>query len=332
MLLRMTSNASASQALPANSGTPDNVPKDVTLCRTSPMLHRVPPLVIVLLPQMVFTLNVLLFVTAMIESMTFIPFEVYIWPSLALHLVAFGVLGGKAFRTYFRSTSLAPVSKKPDPDSRVNIALYADQRRQLLPLRDESFEPMMFRVLRSSLPMTSRKGGSKVSKSADVSSILSCVNPLWLLLLMAWGVPMSFMTPGWMQTLAILALGGASLALLLHPRTYLRVVPGRVDIMRVPTLGWGVGPRPSVESIDLRGSRVLMDLRSAQLILDPVYDPPPGPLATDAQRDEHRARAARQRLFHFGTAQNRETAMIAIARAAVSTAEPGDLPNDKLAG
>lgn len=317
----------------AGPGTSQDVPEGVALCRTSPILPDVPPSVVAFIPQAMIMLAILgMFGWLALEQFVLVPIEVRV---AVLTLAAIGVLwllGREVVRAYQRGISIAPVPHKPDAAARINIALYADQLPKLLPLReDEVFEPEVFWTFRPSVPSTPWKQEAPAPGDAERSTFWSRANPWWVLVLVAWITTMQFVPSGWVQNTVVLAAGVVVLAVLFRRPTHLRVVPGRVDIMRQPTLGlsWGLGLRPSVESIDLRGSRVLVDLRSGQVILDPVYDPFPGPLATDAQRDEHQARMARQRLLNFGMTIHREAAMLAIARAAASSAEPPPLPEDR---
>ncbi|TVQ63390.1 MAG: hypothetical protein EA378_02035 [Phycisphaerales bacterium] len=305
----------------------------MALCRTSPIIPDVPPTLIAMLPHAVFMLGIFaMFGWLALDQFVLVPLAAR---AAVLTVVVIGVLWllwRQAARAYRRGVSVAPVPHKPDPTARVNIALYADQLNRLLPLRDEVFEPEVFWRLGVPVSGVPEDAGSDdagaSSRSAQAARFGTVLQVLWVAACVA---VMIFLPSGWVQTAVLVGGAGIVLAVRYRRPTYLRVVPGRLDIMRQPTLGlgWGLGLRPTIESIDLRTPRVLVDLRSAQVLLHPVYDRHPGPLATDAQREAYRVRAARQRILNLGTTPSREAAMLAIARAAASSAEPPPLPEDR---
>lgn len=94
--------------------------------------------------------------------------------------------------------------------------------------------------------------------------------------------------------------------------TSIRIVPGRIDIMR----GWFFqSSRPVVRSIPLRDRRVVMDLRSGIVF------------ATDSITN-YQADAT----VAFGTPRHRARIAHAVLRAAISTAQPPPLPDDAPVG
>lgn len=94
--------------------------------------------------------------------------------------------------------------------------------------------------------------------------------------------------------------------------TSIRVVPGRIDVMR----GWFFSPhRPIVRSLDLRGRRVIVDVNSGFVFVT-------GP--AQAQQEDS--------ALIYGPAKMRARLARAILRAAVSSATPAPLPDNAAIG
>lgn len=94
--------------------------------------------------------------------------------------------------------------------------------------------------------------------------------------------------------------------------TSIRIVPGRIDVLR----GWFYSAdRPVIQTFDLRRTRVVVDMRSGILFML-------GP-AKDLQADA---------MVAFGSTRMKARITHAILRAAVSTAEPPPLPDAQPAG
>lgn len=104
---------------------------------------------------------------------------------------------------------------------------------------------------------------------------------------------------------------GAFMVAAVRP-TSVRIVPGRIDIMR----GWFFQTsRPVVRSIPLRDRRVVMDLRSGIVF------------ATDPKTNDQADAAVA-----FGTPRHKARIAHAVLRAAISTAVPPPLPDDAPVG
>lgn len=93
-------------------------------------------------------------------------------------------------------------------------------------------------------------------------------------------------------------------------RRYVRLTPGRYELLSFPALGSG---RPVIERIDLRGRRVMVDLRRWTIL---IIERPGG----------------RPRCVEFTDAESRDALAHAVLRAAASTANVPDLPDDALIG
>lgn len=106
----------------------------------------------------------------------------------------------------------------------------------------------------------------------------------------------------------MLAIGSGLLAGGIIFPTYLRVIPGRLDIMECTFLGRQV---LSVRKIDLRTQQVVVDLQQQLVIVGDAADAPK---------------------FAFGAVWDRWGFAHAVLQAAVSTHTPPPLPDDELVG
>jgi len=199
------------------------------------------------------------------------------------------------------------LSPGPSPDAHINIALHPRQRAALLPLRDEPFEPEIV-----SLWMPTRSTVLHRNTWAEAFAViiwsLGIMSFFWLFLLFLSPGPQLQITPIGL-ILMLLAIAGCAAWCFRRP-VQVRIVPGRVDFMHAGTLGFG---KLRAESFSLRDGPVRLDLRTSRIEIDRSSKP--------TQIIELWAPLAQK---------TSQAAMLTIARAAVSTAEPPELPMDRL--
>jgi hypothetical protein len=190
----------------------------------------------------------------------------------------------------------------PDMGYRVWCVAPWHQRDEILrigPLVDEAFEPEVFRAPLAAKP-------TPAMYAVWVAATCAIFGGLWLAILATPGFPVPVFNI--MVVYGAFALGWFVVAAAWP--TSIRVVPGRVDIMR----GWFLATdRPVMRSIDLRNARVVLDV-------------PRGVLFTLGPAEGEQVDAV--------VATGREKLRIAhaILRAAISTAEPAPLPEDEAVG
>lgn len=240
-------------------------------------------------------------------------FAVHLGPTLGARIGAIGfvvfLLVGLAVWLYLRWEFLTGGTKSdlaafPAPNHRVwSVGSPAGHARlqAMGAVEDAPFEPEVFAA-----PFALRAGWW--TQSAWVAAAAAIYGALYLILPLL-GFPLTnwFDLSFFIGSLA----AGAFLVAAIRP-TSIRIVPGRIDIMR----GWFFqSSRPVVRSIPLRDRRVVMDLRSGIVF------------ATDSITN-YQADAT----VAFGTPRHRARIAHAVLRAAISTAQPPPLPDDAPVG
>jgi hypothetical protein len=190
-------------------------------------------------------------------------------------------------------------------DSRRVWCVWSKWRLQRLaalgPIADEAFEPELF-AAPFAIPRSTR------SDVVLIAAAILSYGVLYLVLdLFGHSTTTKF---NFTMFCSSLAMGWFLLAAAMP--TTIRIVPGRIDVMR----GWFFSTdRVVVRSISMRGRRVVVDLKSGIVfVLGPA-------------RDEQQELAAL-----YGPAKLRARIAHAILRAAVSTAEPAPLPANEVVG
>lgn len=206
----------------------------------------------VLLPMFLIVVPVL--VLQFLGRFAWIPWEV------RLELVTIPVFiglwfAGKAIeRGYRRGTDIRGLPMAMDESRRVNVICWNDQRRELESLGDIAFEPERFRAF---LP-------APLFRSTNISQRITRALPT--VIFPAIYLPLIFRVPGVLMVVVPLVI---ALVLWTFRRpTYLIITPGRVDILRYPTLG-GPDAAPDIETIDLRSQPLRLDLKSHALRVGP---------------------------------------------------------------
>lgn len=252
-------------------------------------------------------------------------------------------------RGYRRTMSALKLTIDMDPAADVNVICWPDQikpMKKLIPDDEGAFEPEIFRVWKT----TRRSMMSFVdNKAARVRLIVwMTLWPLTLNGLIQLAVHRVIDVPSLLAAIAVLLLIPVIWSFI-HP-AYLRIAPGRVDIVR---FGF-VGSKPTIEAHSLRDLPVRLDLRRKELLIGGWHPTHPD-AQPDSEDDEELTEADMQVMRNAETkdpqamlgtlAQRRALKIIplwatleqgrlerAVFRAAVSTAEPGPLPDDALIG
>ncbi len=197
-----------------------------------------------------------------------------------------------AARAYRRGMSSVELPFRADPTARVRVVAWADQALDLAPIPDAPFEPETVRAfLPDKGPAWWRRMESR-ARPGSVSTLgtLAWMVPIWVVIFGSSFVDSPFVVAGF-------ALAALSVAIFLHRRpTYLRVQPGRAEILRYPTFA---GPRatPDITTIDLGAHPVLLDLKSGVLLVGPrAHEPPPLPGQATERKEPDPDEPATERL------------------------------------
>lgn len=239
------------------------------------------------------------------------------WAAASFLLIALACVSfPKLLHAYRRGTDIRGLPLDMDPDARVNVVCWNDQRRELEPLEDIAFEPEQFRAflpdrLPERGPLSWLRTNPQTFNVAYGALVLSIVLLPQLLAPQVAGAGVI--------TMLVVALT-VSLFLFRRP-TYLRVMPGRAQILRYPL--WGSGG-PDIETLDLRAQPVRLDVRTGRLYLGPwsKQDLP----RVDAGWNLRSPKAPAVRTW---AVRDRAAAERALYLACISTAEPSpmdDLP------
>jgi hypothetical protein len=237
-----------------------------------------------------------------------------------------------------------------DPGAPVNVICWPDQMdrlRRLEPTEGDAgaFEPEVHRVLIASRTSLASRMHDPRFRARFFASVIAL--PILI------QVTVQLAVHGLVEWESLLLVAGLAALTpfawnLIRP-TYLRVAPGRVDIVR---FGF-VGGRARVTPHSLRDRPVRLDLRRHELLIGGWHPSHPDARAADPAQEESEAAIARfsgvntkDPQASLGTpAQIRRLTIIplwgtleigplerAVFRASVSTAVPGPLPDDALSG
>ena len=302
-----------------------------------------------------------------------------------IFLLAMIALFRTAARGYTRVMSAIKLPMEMDPRARVNVICWPDQKDRLEPLIPPPDDPGYFEP--EAVRVWVARRGNHAARMLDPKAARRFIIMVSLL-----PVTLNFLFQGVVHnlvarealfvlcTLLGIALVGLILLGFLFPR-FLRIAPGRVDIVRFGFLGRA----PTIETISLRDRPVRLDLRRRELLIggwhdshpqpepeaEPKDEPEPAPepkadrkpprsrTRATAEEDERTKKARSAMLEQFMKSQksmssqytlgtpeqikavtivplwatfDARTIQEAIFRAAVSTAEPGPLPTDRLIG
>ena len=273
----------------------------------------------------------------------------------AIFLIAMLVLTRSAVRGYRRVMNALKMPMEMDPAAQFNVVCWPDQMQRLRPLIPASgtsgaFEPEACRVLYARRTSLASKLQTVQARRRWLAAVV--------LLPIVINVIVQLFAHNLVDRRAVL---GTLVLVLLLPiawgfirPSFIRVSPGRVDIVRFGFLG----SRPSVETHSLRDAPVRIDLRKKELLIggwhpshpapenedDPGEDPPPPQdpkqsmvLANQTMKDAQASLASPAQIralviIPLWATTDGRTLEDAVFRAAVSTAEPGPLPDDRLIG
>ncbi len=264
--------------------------------------------------------------------------------------LALGIgVGRMLARGYRRTMNALKITVEMDPDADVNVICWPDQiepMKKLIPDDEGAFEPEVFRVWK-----TTRRSAMALfeNKAARIRFVL--LVSLWPLVLNGLIQSGAHGLIDWATVFAVAAvlLMIPVIWSYIHP-AYLRVAPGRVDIVRYSF----IGSKPRVESHSLRDRPVRLDLRRKELLIGGWHPSHPDAEPKDGEEEEPLpeldafvlAQQAKDPQASLGSRSQWRTLTIiplwatleqgrlerAVFRAAVSTAEPGPLPDDALIG
>lgn len=183
--------------------------------------------------------------------------------------VAGGVLGALIFAIgmWRRHAARPPTAfvrglpKNVDETFRLRLIASARDVYRVLyrpPLGDESFEPRIF-ALRAAVPAPAGRWYAIWIVGIVLVSIL------WTWFRVQYRAQIGLSLLGPWDYWAIMCL--LTLPFMWTWPTYLRISPGRLDVLRYPLLGAG---KPRVRTIDLRHARVLVNLRAQSVIVEPA--------------------------------------------------------------
>lgn len=238
-----------------------------------------------------------------------------------LVIVALWLVFRPVARDWKRGVRAAELDFEPDLSTRVRVICWPDQAEAFGSLEDEAFEPELFRLWIPQRPP--RPLARWMARHPQAAASLRGM--IWFLPVLL--VQLADLLPGWIVPVALtllLAEGLFALWLIRKP-TYLRIVPGRADLLRYPMFGRA---SPDAERLDLRSGPVWINARARTLAVEDAE-----PLAGwfDLGR-KARAAKPRGRTVRFGLTGQDDRILRTLARAAISSAEPPALPDRELVG
>ena len=308
-----------------------------------PVFASIMPVLFVLLVGIV-PLQVLLWSA----NVWWLPFPIRLSIILLLLAVSVWILGRLYLRAYKRGTIVRGLPFKMDESARVNVICWVDQQHDLQPLGDVAFEPELFRVfVPDRLPAWIRREHNPRSPATRRKFWAL----MWLCVYGPFIVIRFVSTPATQNMLGIVVYGGVLIvgglvaAWLYRKPTYLRVVPGRADLLRYPALG-GAHAGPDVETIDLRAVPVRLDLKRGVLMTGawnetmlkhtnpwthaPYGSPATTPTRTASGKDlPELIKDPHSKRFPLWAIPNRDAATRALYLASISTADHGPLPEPR---
>jgi hypothetical protein len=228
----------------------------------------------------------------------------------------FGVVRGlwpMARRSYLDNMELDKLPMNSDPRRRVCCVGSQAAIRRLLPITSDPFEPVIVRLL-----FAANSGAAFIW--TWVAASLGSVGLIYLISI-APGIkmtlgPVSIWSFGYF-VFAFAGFFGALVAAAIFP-TYLRIVPGRVDVLKFGVLGRGLR---SLETFNVREARVEILLKVGAAVV--------GPHQPHERTD---GVAPKRRAIIFAGSFERAKLARAILAAAVSEHPTPPLPDDALVG
>lgn len=183
---------------------------------------------------------------------------------------------------------------------------------KLGPLPDEAFEPIVLFAPRI-WPMPT---------AGTVVLVVTAILVAGLIELLRRTTSLPLVRPN-MFTVMVGIAAGFGVQMLVWP-TYVRITPGRLDIMRF-VLG---GRKPTVTTINLRNARVLAHFKHSALLIKPdgVGGVTPAPAVEAGKAGSEWA------VLNLGGVWRPTEVVHAVCRGAVSTAPAVPLPDDRLVG
>jgi hypothetical protein len=265
------------------------------------------------------TLYVVLLVLAFLSTLIYhklgvVPLQIF--GAVVGVAVLFGVvrwLWPMARRSYMDNMELDKLPMTSNPARRVCCVGSQAAIRRLLPITSDPFEPVIVRLL-----FAANSGSAFIW--TWIAASLGSVGLIYLISI-APGIkmtlgPVSIWSFGYF-VFAFAGFFGALVAAAIFP-TYLRIVPGRVDVLKFGLLGRGVR---SLETFNVREDRVEVALKVGAAIVQ-EYTPEPR---------AHGAAVARRAIIFAGSFERAKLAR-AILAAAVSEHPTPPLPDDALVG
>ncbi|MAY75537.1 MAG: hypothetical protein CMJ31_12650 [Phycisphaerae bacterium] len=273
-----------------------------------------PPVFIAMLPALlpVLLVAVPLVLLIALDRFPWMPIAARVMVVVVVCVAGLWLAVGPMVRGYKRGTDVRGLPLAMDEAARVNVSCWNDQRRELEPIGDEAFEPERFRILIPTpypawLSNRVSAGRLRMIQSQAMSILGSFLY-----------VP-AFLGHGWLSVW-FLALAAPVVVYAYRKPTYLRIVPGWVDILRYPIFG-GADAQPEIKRIAVGQLPVRLDLKSHALRVGPwTKDQVPKIVGTNAISVD-------PALFTLPLwpIVGRHEAIRAIYRACVSTAEAGPL-------
>ena len=249
---------------------------------------------------------------AMLDRFPWMPFPARITLVVVLVLAAFWLVVPRIVKAYKRGNDIRGLPMALEPETRINVICWNDQRHELEPtLDDVAFEPEIFRArLPDKLPEPiARFRREKPTAARNIQGFGTAV--LWLL----FYLPLVLNTAAW-AGLVVLAVTLLVALWFFRRPTYVRLVPGRLDVLRYPTFG-GANAKPETDSIDRRTEAVRLDLKNGRLFVgDWCRDTLPQVRGTNPDRIDPAKHTVSLWLI-----ADRNAAARAMLRACISTAD-----------
>ena len=233
----------------------------------------------------------------------------------ALIIGAVVIAGPKLARAYRRGTDIKGLPLAADPTVRVNVICWNDQRAELEPLEDIAFEPEQFRAWlpdRAIAPHAQRLGWIAYAIAMGSFWLLERFDPVFRQL----------------SAGAIIVVGLIVLVYIFRKPTYVRVMPGKVEIRRYPMFAKPSGSTPpDVEAVNLRDQTVVLDFRRGAVMAGPWTQGDVPALTPDYRVKEWRSPALRTSLI-----PDRDRAERMLYLATISTAPSFDMDDTPRSG
>ncbi|HVZ93290.1 MAG TPA: hypothetical protein VG797_02155 [Phycisphaerales bacterium] len=177
-----------------------------------------------------------------------------VFADIAMWVIIIGAVGFFAVRAYHRATKFLNMPPKPSQAHRVNVIAASYHLEELKQVRDQFFEPIV-------VPFSLARFRDPAKPAPRWRRILFVTVFYWLLIGIGFGIVQIFgwlFLGGWIRPnliIGIISFACIRLPLSLIVPSYLRFVPGRMDVI---SYGWFSRGPIRVRSYDLRTTRVLL--------------------------------------------------------------------------